>query len=696
MIIEGGVFSFWRYIGVRMADVPSPEESLSPAAFYSLYLGGLTQKDPRDRLKTSYTLLLLGRLGMRPDEILHLHDGWVDWERGAIHVPAREPCACNECWERAQTRQQRGDSRMLDEIIAAESWSPPGEDAARRLSFGWSRRLTAAIDSVLSGSEFLPGGREAMQASIQTAAQNARGVDPSAVSVASLRSSAIQFLATAGFGPRRLVDLCVIDEEAAGEFARVGGGESRDHLYRVLGDTEPPAICGDETEYRIVCDATPFDREPFDPREYDTAWRTKRQGQSTAPERNPRPVSPPPHVSFDPAAAFTVTEPSGDSGPGTVAESLREWVDEREQERGEAVADETGADTIEMAGGSVDDGTTATAADASTATDTSTVDDTAPTASSTPAGDGPGTDERAASGDTDPLSKVTDPVEFSVDTRFVAADFEGGTPTGGSVILGQEELLFLSRTDTGVAGILRISLDWIDNIVPGYVPEQLEGLFEDTVGLAYENDERQVVVTEIPSEHRWPFTRTLFAYVLDDTAAVVTHRPDWDGSAGPERRTIEIGPGRLRLHPTHEAGGRVTVPLDMLVDASEGKLSGEEGYERGLVLRHLRTNGRVTTTEVRPRTERSAELLKRFLSQYRDRQDRQVQHAPLDSDALSVLESLSEDSGRSLDSMLQRDQDRITEVMNTLVESDMVVDTTDGRRLTGVGYRVVSDEFEVG
>jgi aldehyde dehydrogenase (NAD+) len=39
------------------------------------------------------------------------------------------------------------------------------------------------------------------------------------------------------------------------------------------------------------------------------------------------------------------------------------------------------------------------------------------------------------------------------------------------VILGQNELLFLSRDDTGVSEMRRVPLDWIVNIVPGYGEE---------------------------------------------------------------------------------------------------------------------------------------------------------------------------------------------------------------------------------
>lgn len=657
---------------VEMGVSPSPAESLSPEAFYSLYLGGLAQEDEQDRLETCYTLLLVGRLGMRPGEVLHLHDGWVNWDRGEIHVPARDPCACRACWQQAQMRQQQGDSRMLAEIVAEERWSPAG--TARRLSFGWADRLTAALDGVLAERGYLPGTHEDIEELIDTAAANAHGIDERAVSVTALRSSALEFLAAAGFGPRRLADLCGVDEQTAGEFARIGGGQSRDHLYRVLGEGEPPALCGEESEYQIVCGAPAFDREPFDPAAYDRAWRQARESESGRPDRNPRPVSAPPHVSFDPDEAFALSEPAGDSGPGIVAESLREWVTARER------PPDTPADPVER----VTD-TEAAGSEASTTDESgSQTRDTARR------------DEEQETDD-DPLSKVTEPVEFSVDTRFVAADFESGRPTGGSVILGQEELVFLSRDETGISGLLRVSLDWIVNVVPGYVPEPLEGLFEDTVGLAYEKDERQVIVTEIPSKHRWSFTRTLFGYVLDETSAVVTHRPDWDASAGPERRTIEIEPQRLRFHPTDDQGGRITIRLDMLVDVTEGKLTGEEGYELGLVLHYLRTNGQLTRTEVRPTSERSTELLKRFLLQYKKRQNRQIRNAPLTVEADSALESLYENSGgANIDSMLQRDEEEINEVMEMLVENNLVVDTTDGRRLTGAGYRLVSDEFEVG
>lgn len=646
----------------------SPSDALSPEAFYSLYLGGLAVDDRSERLQTCYVLLGAGRLGLTPGELLHLHEGWLDWRRGEVHVPAHDPCACRECWNRAQTRQQDGDQRSLAAIVAADCWSPAAKNGERRLSFGWSRRLTAAIDGILGETQTFPGNRQTVTRLVQAAADRARGIDSEMVSVRVLRASAVAFLAEAGFGPRRLADICAIDEATAGEFVRVNGGDTTDHLYRVLDDTDPSTLCGEHSPYRLVCDPAPLDREPFDPTEFDAEWHVARTEQSEQRTRNPRPVQSPDGVSFDPER-LGVTEPANDSGPNIVADALTDWVDQYPVPTSDdAVAGgDTGPD--EEPGDEIGD------------TDIET-DETPTAIVSDPSGD--------------IESMVTEPVEFTVDTRFAAAGFERGRPTGGTVVLGQAELLFLSRDESGVSKALTVSLDGVANLKPGYTPDSLEGLFEDTVGIAYrdEDDERRIVVTEMPPDLRWQFTQRILAQAMDGQSAVVTHRPTDPGTVGPDERRLVAETGYLGLEST-DSEQPVEIPLSKLVAVDYGKLDGETGYEKGLRVDHLERTGTVVRTEIRPTDEADTRLLNRFLCHYLDRKRETLTGESLTPDEREVLDGLyGVDADRTLVSVLDKDPETLSAAVDRLDELGLVVED-NGTQLSGTGYRYVNDEYEL-
>lgn len=678
-------------VGAReMSSSLSPSEALSPEGFYTLYLGGLGLTNVQQRFDTCYTLLMLGRLGLQPDEIAHLHEGWIQWERGEIHVPAHDPCGCSACWERARRRQQQGDDRRLPDIVASDCWLPPGEGQSRRLAFGWSRRLTAAFHGMFADRPYFDVDRNALNVIIRTAARKSE-LEATTVSISALRATAVAFLATAGFGPRRLAELCAIDEETAGEFARVGGGEMRDHLYRVLADIDVPDICRDGTPYRLVCNPRQFDREPFDPTAYGPQWRAQRATQSSSRERNPRPVEPPADVSFDPEDRLDVTEPAGDSGPGVVAESLSEWVRQRDHQRGDPTADETPAERG-------NDGTTErdrAQQDESerTRSATDTQEDTAST-TQREAGETDADSEEPADAATDPRSQVTEPVEFSIDTRFAVTGFENARPTGGTVLLGQAEFLFLSQDASGIAGSRRVELDWIENVSPGYASEQLDRVFEDTVGIAYydDDDERRIAVIELPSEVRWNAARKIFVRLLDGVPAVVTHRPKETGRE-PERRELDVEPEALTLVDPDERRS-LTIRLSMLVDFEIEKMVSESGYERGLTIDHLQTGGDVVCSEVRPTNETKLKLLGQYLTQYHDRQRKRVDDADLGEAERDVLSGLyAADNQGDLFSILDKDPETLSAALDRLGRAGLIRDTNSGARLTGAGYLFASDEL---
>lgn len=301
-----------------------PADTLEPGEVTSLYLGALGLEDDDRRLAAAEAVLCLGRLGLRPGELLHLHEGWIDWEAGDLRIPERDPCACELCWERARVRQRDGDGRPLADIVAADCW----DGTPRTVPFGWAGRLTGTLATATDAWPYLDATAEELRRLLAESAEPAAGVDPERVDFAALRSSAAAFLADAGFDAPRVADLLGVDVETAAAFTAQDPGRARSHLYRTF-DAEPPAAAGQGEAYPLLVDPEPLENEPFDPREFDADWRADRAAAAgEPPETSPRPRFEPAEITSggtDPAAeadtaggrSAATEDDSSDDGPVT-------------------------------------------------------------------------------------------------------------------------------------------------------------------------------------------------------------------------------------------------------------------------------------------------------------------------------------------------------------------------------------------
>lgn len=631
-----------------MASSLSPADALSPEGVYSLYLGGLSLEDETRRRDACYVILLVARLGLRPEEVTHLHEDWIDWARGEVQVPARDPCACRHCFADARRfKEETGTDRSVEEIVSKMCWSPPdGSSGARTIPFGWSRRLTAAIDGVLGQRPYLDADVAGVEQILTEAAANAWELETGAITTDTLRASAGEFLATAGFGPRRLSDLLAIDEKTAGEFARVGGGDLREHFYRSLGPDTAPNICDGESNYRLVCDPSTFEREPFDPVQYDARWRGNRAEAVDPRGRNPRPIEPPSGSTFDPAD-LELQEPAADSGSQLVSASLSDWVRRRESQREQYA--KTGSSGVE-----------------------------------------------AENQPVEYRDQITAPVQASVSTRFAGQGIENGRPTGGSIVLGQQELVLVSRDQTGVADTLRIPFNSIVDVAPGYVPGPLVGVFDETVGIAYHDDhnDRKIVVCELPQDIGWDFQQKLFTSLLDGVETVVANLSEGLSDTSkiePETRTLSTTERTLKLERPDSETLPVRIRLSTIVGIEKKPMETEVGYDMGLTIHHLRVNANVATMELRPTDDIKKQLLHRYLSEHHERQLRKARNASLSNEQREVLDALHDaGDGRELVAIVDMNTARVSKVVQSLKDLGLVRDSRTGIALAGTGYLVTS------
>lgn len=346
----------------------SREDAIEVAAFERLILGALKIEDDEQRIRTIMIILCAGRLGLRASEIQHLHEGWIDWERGIIRVPAHEPCFCKWCLESAQGKVERerraakrkkieketGEEVYLDDVevdVAIDDpevieyayenqYEPKPGASARVVPFGWSKRITAYLMKFFDENEFLDITQQQMRNDVRKAARKAEGVNPSNLTPHPLRATGGTFYADAGLLPKPLRDIMGWSDLANAErYIRASGRQLTSKVYEIFGRGEwaPDETVEDPAdEFPVACDPRPYASElDVDPRLYGPKKRRQRAHiREEEPERvyNPRRERCMDKISYDPdrhtIPGHVTPDGKGLEEPDVERDGdLREWVD---------------------------------------------------------------------------------------------------------------------------------------------------------------------------------------------------------------------------------------------------------------------------------------------------------------------------------------------------------------------------------
>lgn len=643
-----------------------PARALDPGRLTSVYLGALGLEAPERRLAAAETVLCLGRLGLRPGELLHLHAGWIDWEHGELRVPEHDPCACALCWERARVVQRDGDGRPLADIVAADQW----RGQARAVPFGWAPRLTAVLANAVDTWDYLDATAEDLRRLIATSADRATGVEAGAVDAPALRASAAAFYADAGFDAPRVADVMAIDVETAAAFTAQQPGRARTHLYRTF-DAEPPATAGEGDTYPLLADLSPLANEPFDPTEYDADWRTARAAAADdTPEGNPRPSIEP----GDAAARLAVEESPGDErGDGPPADDVAD-ADDATDEEGPAVAEDgddgagrDGENAEETARSSQNPGSNGAGASAGTTPDRAAPD--------------PARVENLT-------SLATEPVALDFATRFAGTAILDGRPAGGRVLLGAAELVLGAHGGGQLRAIDVVDYENVRDVALDWAPDRLESIFGETIGLGIERgDERDTLVIEIPEGRRVALVRRLFEGLLGECETVVRHPARVGGHVtdqAPVRGTLVVDDGRLAVEDAGDVDP--TIALADVVGVERESLTDGGAVHRGLRVAHLAADGRTIGTFLAPTAERDRRLFERYVvADYRDR-ERRAAEAELADEEREILDALETSRGRrDLAKLLGMERETLSSLLEALSAAGYVHATDEGVRLTGLG-----------
>jgi len=723
-----------------LASVP-PSKALDPSAFYSLYLGGLSFGDRGRRLRASAVLMLGGRLGLRPGEIQHLHEEWIDWGRGELTVPERDPCACQQCWETARHAQRAGDGRTLRGIITESTWSPPG--SGRTIPFAWSERLTAILARLCEEEDYLTLSAEAMVRLVERSAYHAEGLDDDAVDVRNLRATAALFFADAGFEPQRVGSLLGEDPDHPRAMVERMGGDARQQLSALFDSSG--ADPGDD--YSLLANPEPFDREPFDPRTYDAEWRRARaRSRSNEPEtiRNPRPMSSSVDSALDASDLGTreYLDPESDLVDETnAAVQLGRWVNGRDAVRrdetaktepksqGSPATDHGGPSPSEAADSSASRESASTSSDqpGSSSTESpstpSKQSQSPPTAGeqspSTPSeqsasveGEAGGSDvsrngetasESTATIDDaavfDPRDQLSGSPVVTVETTVACSAFADGQPTSTRVFLGPQELLFVRNDDSMAPEHTRIELSAIVDQSLDHLPAQLEDAFESTVTLAYdEGDGQRLAIVELSGNKQRGFANAVFKQILSECRIVVTHPARRGGrvlNTSAAGGTLSVDDRAVSITVDDEDTEEFTIQLTDVIYFELEKQTFDEERFRSLSVRHLGETGEAVKTTIAVRDERKHKLFQRFVRRgYRERKAK-IEELTLTEEYKEVLVALySAGDQFDISMIIDKPAGELQELLSSLGQVGLVRMSDNGAVLTGLGHVVVNEKIE--
>ena len=337
----------------------SSDEALRQPTFVRLYRGAFEIDNPDRCLKAAYIILLAGRLGLRTGEIQHVREAWIDWQRGEIAIPRHDPCGCMNCWIAAKQKAADDDDSVRDDIVEVidkeenidstdeledhvdillenlsadddniennnkndnrnenrdpleilyqERWQPKYERSARRVPFGYSRRLTAVIMLFFENNDCLEITQPTMNKLVKEAAENAKGVDPENITLRGLRATAATNYTTCVRNPKVIQDVMGWTRiETGARYIRRAGGFTTDILYNAFdkSDIAPIMFPGEpEEQYPLIGNPIPYQKEPWDPILYSPSERMNRAEEITGtPKRliHPRSKNSPTDIPYDP------------------------------------------------------------------------------------------------------------------------------------------------------------------------------------------------------------------------------------------------------------------------------------------------------------------------------------------------------------------------------------------------------------
>ncbi|MFC4448372.1 CheF family chemotaxis protein [Halorussus aquaticus] len=269
--------------------------------------------------------------------------------------------------------------------------------------------------------------------------------------------------------------------------------------------------------------------------------------------------------------------------------------------------------------------------------------------------------------------------------RFTLDTFDSPEPVKGRIVLSRKRLVLAtdeSKTTVPLSAIFDINV--------GHVPGELESFFQDTITIAYrEDDRRRVAVVEAGSEEVSRFKTVLFKAELNGADARIKHPTRIGGRV----TDASFRPAKLKIQSgAVQFAGDESVTVELANVTYFKKESRETGPV--LLVRHA-DEGQSVTSEFAIESDRKLNLLGRYLRLEYSEIAQEVEDVTTSEAEMEALVAIySGARSGDLAGTLGVDSSRVTMLLNDLREKGLVDEGKKGLSLTAQGQLLVSDRIE--
>ena len=273
--------------------------------------------------------------------------------------------------------------------------------------------------------------------------------------------------------------------------------------------------------------------------------------------------------------------------------------------------------------------------------------------------------------------------------RFFAPGVEGSPPKG-RIILSQRRLVVAADGYKET-----IPLSSVFDVTVGQVPPEMAGYFNDTVTVAYRTDGgRAVAAIEGKDTDIDRFATVLFKVLLNGTTALARHPAKVGGrvvDTDVRETSLDVTQGALTFQASGDA---FTVDLANVVSVERVQRDLGNGSNPVVSFRHV-DDGTAVTSVIGMTSGRLTNILGRYIRlRYADVQAELEEFDPSEEEAEVLVAAYSAGPDVSLNKVVDIEPQRLTMLLNGLIDEGLLVDTDEGTKLTAKGRVVVDQRIE--
>ncbi|MFB6112542.1 MAG: CheF family chemotaxis protein [Halodesulfurarchaeum sp.] len=284
---------------------------------------------------------------------------------------------------------------------------------------------------------------------------------------------------------------------------------------------------------------------------------------------------------------------------------------------------------------------------------------------------------------------MTDPVVADFVTDVVPDTAEWTEPVRGRVVMSTDQVVIATAEDRRTIRIAEIF-----DVAYGSAPSDLSRFFEDTVSIAYEDGfGRHVALIEGADETVSRFTDLLFKAIINGTEVLVKHPARVGGRVTDE--SVQTMTVFLRK-PQVVFSGADRFHIEVSTVSNFEKLDREvRGRTRSVLSVRHALDMQEVTSEISLDSGRKMNVLGRYLRiEYSTLRDQLASIELRDVELEALLGMYSGGDDAKLAGMLGIEPNRVTMILNGLLEKDLLAESDSGMTLTPLGKMAVNTRIE--